>query len=167
MHGVEYLHAQNIVHADIKVENVLFKGEGEEEYAKLTDFGLSFYLEPGKKREHDPNAPRGTPEYFAPELARKEPIDEGVDLWAAGILLYVTLGGTYPFHGKNAVETAEQVLKAQLVFPSTSFKGVSNAAQSLIKKLLNPDSSLRPRASEVLKDSWFQGGLFRRHRGKA
>ncbi|KAA8492643.1 Serine/threonine-protein kinase par-1 [Porphyridium purpureum] len=161
--GLAYLHDLHIVHADIKAENVLLDGETAPDLvAKITDFGLSLYLEPGTKQSFDSAAPRGTPEYYAPELAHGEAFDNKIDIWACGILLYVMLGGSYPFHGQNAEETVQLVRTGKLIFPSAAFHGVSGSAQALIRRMLQTQPEARPSAHEILEDPWFESSLLGR-----
>lgn len=102
--SLNYMHKQDIVHRDIKLENVMVELQENQEdgsfelVSKLTDFGLSCVMEPGKKASDRV----GTPLYQAPELVLGEKYDSKVDVWAFGVLAYVLLGDwTYPFYGNS------------------------------------------------------------------
>mmetsp|Transcript_1499 Transcript_1499/g.2482 ORF Transcript_1499/g.2482 Transcript_1499/m.2482 type:complete len:400 (+) Transcript_1499:384-1583(+) len=156
LEGIEYLHGEDIVHSDIKAENVLLKGQYPSLTAKLADFGLSFKLPKGETKAVNAKTAKGTPEYFAPELVRNQSYDHSVDIWACGVLLYVMLGGTYPHHGDTQEKTKELVRQnaAKIVFPATHFVSVSKDAQGFIRKMMTEDRSKRPTATQCLQDSW-------------
>lgn len=92
--GVCYLHANNIVHRDLKLDNILV--EETTRMVKLIDFGFSVVVGPGQNLK----VFCGTPSYMAPEIVRKHEYDgKPVDIWALGVLLFVLLTGTFPFRG--------------------------------------------------------------------
>jgi MAP/microtubule affinity-regulating kinase len=92
--GVAYLHQQNIVHRDIKLDNILV--EESTRMVKLIDFGFSVVVAGGQRLK----VFCGTPSYMSPEIVRKNEYDgKPVDVWALGVLLFVLLTGTFPFRG--------------------------------------------------------------------
>jgi serine/threonine protein kinase len=92
--GVAYLHSNNIVHRDLKLDNILV--EESTRMVKLIDFGFSVVVGGGAKLK----VFCGTPSYMAPEIVRKHEYDgKPVDIWALGVLLFVLLTGTFPFRG--------------------------------------------------------------------
>ncbi len=93
--GLNYCHQKNIVHRDIKLENILLD---EKNNVKIIDFGFSVIIEPDKKL----NIFCGTPSYMAPEIAGKV-LYKGAptDIWSLGIILYILLCGTFPFRGST------------------------------------------------------------------
>ena len=91
--AVENLHNQNIVHRDIKLDNILIE-EGSRAI-KVIDFGFSVIVSSQMLKVFC-----GTPSYMSPEIVRKKDYDgKPVDMWALGVLLYVMLTGTFPFRG--------------------------------------------------------------------
>jgi serine/threonine-protein kinase len=100
--GLDYLHRANLLHCDIKSENVFLcqppAGQPGRITAKLIDFGLS--------RSHAAAGPsasgsiRGTPHYLAPELIRGAPQAPSMDIYAFGVLLYEMATGECPFGGE-------------------------------------------------------------------
>lgn len=91
--GIDYCHYKNIVHRDIKLENILLD---ENHNIKIIDFGFSIIIPNYKKL----NIFCGTPSYMAPEIVNKIMYSgNSADVWALGILLYVMLNGKFPFKG--------------------------------------------------------------------
>lgn len=88
--GVRYLHGRNIVHRDIKPENVLCVGKNWPLEVKLTDFGLSNFLS-NKPDDAMLLSHVGTSYYIAPEIVGKTGYGPGVDVWASGVVLYVSV----------------------------------------------------------------------------
>ena len=91
--ALEHLHSKDVLHRDIKAENVLMRENG---YIVLADYGLSKMIE-----DYDTAVTFcGTKEYMAPEIYKRQPQDKAVDWWAVGILTFELLAGYTPF-GRN------------------------------------------------------------------
>ncbi|HEV2826030.1 MAG TPA: protein kinase [Pyrinomonadaceae bacterium] len=108
-------HAQGIIHRDVKAQNIIVTEGGQ---AKILDFGLAkLTKERTSGREQTEltalGSPYGTPTYAAPEQSRGERVDHRADIFSAGVLLYEMLAGTWPFHGKTAVDVRHAVLYNQ------------------------------------------------------
>lgn len=102
--GLGYLHSKNILHRDIKLDNILLDGKG---MVKIADFGVSKQVRPGEVMREQ----CGTPAYIAPEIIR----DRGysgfkADLWSAGVVLYAMLYGTVPFKANNMQDLHKLIL---------------------------------------------------------
>jgi serine/threonine-protein kinase len=98
--ALHYIHKQNVVHCDIKTENILIgeeEGEGKRTkmVAKLLDFGLARPLS-GPRAS---TSLSGTPHYVAPERIRGEPASPASDVYGVGILLYELITGQVPWDG--------------------------------------------------------------------
>jgi serine/threonine protein kinase len=150
--GLEYLHARNIVHRDLKVENILLDNDG---HVRLTDFGVSKVV----KSKHDKfTSVVGTSEYFAPELIKREGYAKPFDFYSLGCVLYFMLTGRLPYFRGDLAEMAKQRVRGDfLPFPAD----VSMSAQTLCRRLLDPDPSSRMGsnggAEEVRQHEWLQG----------
>jgi serine/threonine protein kinase len=108
MSGIHYLHSKGVIHRDLKLENILLKRQGDDNYiAKIADFGLSALVRIGedgyhtskssKRKEYDGlHEPWGTAEYEAPEILNGA-YGPQVDMWAMGCMLYEILSGTKAF----------------------------------------------------------------------
>ncbi|XP_024969902.1 phosphoenolpyruvate carboxylase kinase 1-like [Cynara cardunculus var. scolymus] len=93
-----------------------------------------------------------TPHYVAPEVLLGREYNEKVDVWSAGVILYILLAGCPPFYGETPVETFQAVLRGNLRFPPTIFMSVSPEAKDLLPKMLCKDSS-RPLSAEQVPNS--------------
>ncbi|KAL4509217.1 hypothetical protein ABPG72_018148 [Tetrahymena utriculariae] len=151
--AVNYAHSINIVHRDLKAENVLIQyDEVESRYhVKVIDWGLSVLVEQNQKLHID----CGTSYFKAPEVINRC-YDEKCDLWSCGALMYELLSGCPPFDAETDDEIEEKILQGGYSFPSEYFGGVSDEAIDLLKKLLTYIPTFRISAKQALEHPWFQ-----------
>ncbi|KAL6142453.1 hypothetical protein ACLB2K_060733 [Fragaria x ananassa] len=150
--AVDHCHRVGVVHRDLKPENVLFDSRNN---MKLADFGSAEWCSgEGGSME----GVVGTPYYVAPEVLMGRLYNEKVDVWSAGVMLYIMLGGNPPFYGETATEIFEAVLRGNLRFPPKVFKGVSPVAKDLLRKMMCRDVSRRLSAEEALRHPWILSG---------
>jgi len=143
--GIKYIHDRNIVHRDVKLENLLLDGKGT---VKIIDFGFSTVVPPGKKL----NVFCGTPSYMAPEVvARKEYAGFGADVWAVGVVLYALLCGSFPFKGSSDSELYRKIMRGTFEVPEF----VPPDAERLLQHVLTCNMSSRPSIDGTLADTWF------------
>jgi calcium/calmodulin-dependent protein kinase I len=151
--ALSYLHARNIVHRDLKLENLLLARKGDLTI-KLADFGLSKLFNGTSMY-----TACGTPFYVAPDILMASD-DSGygpaVDMWAVGILLYILLSGRLPFAGETDEELFENIIQAKLVFKSPQFDVVSAQAKDFISHLLTAEPEDRMSADEALEHVFIQ-----------
>mgnify|MGYP003328626391 CR=1 FL=1 len=83
--ALDYMHKQNIVHRDIKLENILIDSRNDGILVKLTDFGFSTFKPQGGKL----NKGVGSRYYIAPEILKKHSYDEKIDVWSATVVVYI------------------------------------------------------------------------------
>ncbi len=110
--GLQYAHANGIVHRDIKPDNLIFSPDGT---LKIMDFGIA-RLESSSLTMA--GSVMGTPSYMAPELFSGEKIDQRSDLFSAGIILYQLLTGRKPFSGSSMTTIMHQVVNIMPTKPS-------------------------------------------------
>ena len=116
MSAIAYLHARNIVHRDLKAENLLLENESDEANLKLIDFGVSCEFFKGTKMKET----LGTPYYIAPEVLLQS-YDEKCDIWSAGVTLYIILCGYPPFYGETDKEILLAVKKGEYEYDGNLF----------------------------------------------
>jgi len=100
--ALSYAHAQEVVHRDIKVDNILLAEDGR---AILTDFGIA-RVATATATGTGPNMTIGTPHYISPEQAQGRPVDGRADLYALGVTLYKAATGELPFRSSDWFELA-------------------------------------------------------------
>ena len=146
MEGLKYINKKNIVHRDIKLDNILIDLNNT---VKICDFGVSKRISENEIMvDHC-----GTPGYIAPEIYKNKGY-EGFqcDIWSAGITLYYMLCGSQPFKAYSLKEMEKKVLKGEY----EEIKNVSNEANDLIKKMLEIDPDVRIKLNDVLNHPWLK-----------
>ncbi|XP_071524153.1 uncharacterized protein [Panulirus ornatus] len=155
LEGLVFIHDHNIVHLDIKPQNLVLMGEFPDCAVKLCDFEISRVLTPGREVREI----LGTPDYVAPEIILYEPITTKTDMWSLGVLTYVLLTGFLPFGGETDQETFLEITLGELDFPEELFEDISAEAIDFIKKLLVRKPQSRMSARECLEHSWMKADL--------
>ncbi|GAB2287447.1 hypothetical protein Dimus_021824 [Dionaea muscipula] len=153
MEAIAHCHRHGVSHRDIKPDNVLFDNRNR---LKLCDFGSAEWL--GEADRRTMRGVVGTPYYVAPEVLSGRDYNEKVDVWSAGVILYIMLGGVPPFIGNAVEETFQAVLRANLRFPTMTFRSVSPAAKDLLRKMLCKEVCRRFSAQQVLRHPWVVNG---------
>uniref|UniRef100_A0A2P2KN03 non-specific serine/threonine protein kinase n=2 Tax=Rhizophora mucronata TaxID=61149 RepID=A0A2P2KN03_RHIMU len=146
---VEACHSLGVMHRDLKPENFLFDTSGEDAKLKATDFGLSVFYKPGQYFCDVV----GSPYYVAPEVLLKYYGPE-VDVWSAGVILYILLSGVPPFWAETESGIFRQILRGKLDFESDPWPNISGNAKDLIQKMLERNPKKRISAHEVLCNPW-------------
>ena len=104
VYGLDYIHHNNIIHRDIKLENIFIKKNyqnGVNNYiCKIGDFGLARQI--GEEESAITNC--GTERYMAPEILSGQTYGKQADIWSLGVLLYHLLFGEFPFKGINMLD---------------------------------------------------------------
>jgi len=169
LNGLAYLHGRNIIHRDIKPENILLNitprtmasekqtGPWDEHEldvsVKIADFGLAKFIGELKFT----NTLCGTPAYVAPEVLKSSrKYSKNIDLWSAGVLLYVCLVGFPPFSDElGPPSMREQIIEAKYAFYSPYFDQIDDLALDLISKLLVIDPDQRLDINQARNHPWF------------
>jgi len=148
--GIAYLHSKGIVHRDIKPENVLLENDTEDSIIKIADFGLSrVYTE-----QSIMSTACGTAGYIAPEILKSEPYEFEVDLWSAGVIMYILLCGYPPFYDENDAILFENIINCRYEFHSPYWDHISQEAKELISGLLTVNPKQRLTAEEAINSEW-------------
>lgn len=145
--AVAYLHSLNIVHRDIKLENLIFESTEKNSPLKLIDFGTSVVLTRNLKNF------KGTISYLAPEVIQNN-YTEKCDVWSVGVCMYILLSGTMPFGGRNEKEIIQGIMRGNYQLTGGNWDRISPQAKNLIRKMIQSDPKLRISANEALHDKW-------------
>ncbi|XP_053544763.1 MAP/microtubule affinity-regulating kinase 4 isoform X2 [Bombina bombina] len=146
--AVHYCHQKNIVHRDLKAENLLLDSDAN---IKIADFGFSNEFTPGGKLDTF----CGSPPYAAPELFQgKRYNGPEVDVWSLGVILYTLVSGSLPFDGQNLKELRERVLRGKYRVPFY----MSTDCESVLRRFLVLNPSKRCTLEQIMNDKWMNIG---------
>jgi serine/threonine protein kinase len=141
---LQYIHSNNIVHRDIKPDNILLDLDNT---IKLCDFGVSKIIPQGQLI----NDSCGTPAFIAPEiLMEKDYNPYATDVWSSGVVLYAMVTGFFPFRGINETQLHENILTG--IYPKPN--NISEELLDLLTKILNTNPTKRISIDEILKHPW-------------
>uniref|UniRef100_A0A674ABX2 protein kinase C n=1 Tax=Salmo trutta TaxID=8032 RepID=A0A674ABX2_SALTR len=150
LQALHHLHFKNIVHCDLKPENVLLASSDAFPQVKLCDFGFARII--GEKSFR--RSVVGTPAYLAPEVLRNKGYNRSLDMWSVGVIIYVSLSGTFPFNEDEDIH--DQIQNADFMYPPNPWKKVSQEAIDLINNLLQVKMRKRYSVDKSLSHPWLQ-----------
>lgn len=151
MEVVQLCHLHGVIHRDLKPENFLFANKKENSPLKAIDFGLSIFFKPGERFSEIV----GSPYYMAPEVLKRN-YGQEIDIWSAGVILYILLCGVPPFWAETEQGVAQAILRGNLDFKREPWPNVSENAKDLVRQMLEPDPKKRLIAKQVLEHPWIQ-----------
>jgi len=157
LNGVKHLHSLNIVHNDLKPENIMMDANSLN--VKICDLGCAYRSETPVLRKSDPG---GTIVYWAPEIVLQREEGKPVDIWAVGCVLYIVLSGFHPFDPFGTADDIDIVRAsvpgrfdtANEVWPS-----LSKEVRTLIRRMLAPQWQDRITAEKALEHAWVMEGV--------
>jgi serine/threonine protein kinase len=173
--AIHALHSRDILHLDIKPENILFQTPSADSLIKLADFGLSkFFSDLDQSESRVPSLAemdarlkdfsdngvlntmklKGTVGYMAPELILTGHTSKASDIFAAGVVLYILLCGHPPFHSKSNRDVLEKSARCVFRMDGSSWRDVSAEAKDLVAKMLSRDPQRRITAQDILVHPW-------------
>eukprot|EP00388_Colpodella_angusta_P007921 GDKJ01022004.1.p1 GENE.GDKJ01022004.1~~GDKJ01022004.1.p1 ORF type:complete len:613 (-),score=160.07 GDKJ01022004.1:1791-3629(-) len=150
LHAISYLHAHDIVHRDLKLENWLYADESDEADLKLIDFGFSKIWNPLKSRRM--HATCGSVAYVSPDTLTGS-YTNACDMWSLGVLVYMLLVGYAPFWGSDE-EVIKKISKGDYSLEGYRWESVSPLAKDFVSKLLVVDPQNRLTAQQALEHPW-------------
>jgi len=146
--ALTYIHSLHRIHRDIKSDNILLGDDGS---VKIADFGWSIHA-PTTKRQ----TLCGTLDYLPPEMVEGAPHDYRVDIWSLGVLCYEFCTGKPPFETSDVKSTYKKIRMNSYSFPEHI--PLSDAAKSIISKILTLDPSKRLSFDEMLEHPFLKNG---------
>lgn len=147
--AISYMHQRQIIHRDLKYENVLFMNDSAQSEVKLIDFGLSKKY--GKNEELIEGV--GTIYTMAPEVLKGN-YTEAADLWSVGVIAYMLLSSQMPFYGKKRRHIVELIMACKFDFKGRRWKRVSRQAKAFVEDLLVVDPEDRATADAAYRSTW-------------
>lgn len=141
--GLEVAHNNQIVHRDIKPQNIMISKEGK---VKVTDFGIA----KATTSQTTTSSAMGSVHYASPEQARGGYVDHRSDIYSLGIVLYEMVTGRVPFDGDTAVAVAVKHLQEPMVLPSTYNREISYSLEQIIVKCMEKSPDRRYQDMEDL-----------------
>ncbi|KAF5472793.1 hypothetical protein F2P56_009481 [Juglans regia] len=150
---VHICHFMGVIHRDLKPENFLLSTKDEGAMLKATDFGLSVFIEEGKVYRDLV----GSAYYVAPEVLRRS-YGKEIDIWSAGVILYILLSGVPPFWAETEKGIFNAILQGELDFESQPWPLISESAKDLVRKMLAQDPKKRITSGQVLEHPWIREG---------
>ncbi|XP_074641732.1 serine/threonine-protein kinase Chk2-like isoform X2 [Tubulanus polymorphus] len=152
--AIDYLHRNGITHRDLKPENILMVNDDDDTLIKVTDFGLSKFVDAVSMMKTF----CGTPNYLAPEIlltAGSGSYTKAVDCWSVGVIAFICLVAYPPFSDEiTEMDLQTQITGGHYSFPDQYWHGISDT--DLIKKLLTVDPKKRIAVDAALKHPWFK-----------
>ena len=140
--ALHYAHRRNIIHRDIKPQNILFRENGQ---AVLTDFGIAKTLGASTIMTRT-GLSLGTPRYMSPEQIRGQGVDARADLYSFGVLFYEMLTGNVPYTADDSFALAMM----HVTSPVPKLPPHLSRFQPLLNKLLNKDPDERFQSGEEI-----------------
>ncbi|XP_021064742.1 serine/threonine-protein kinase 33 isoform X1 [Mus pahari] len=160
--AIAYLHNKDIVHRDLKLENIMVKSSFIDDNnemnlnIKVTDFGLAVQKH-GSRSEGMMQTTCGTPIYMAPEVINAHDYSQQCDIWSIGVIMYILLCGAPPFLANSEEKLYELIKKGELRFEDPVWDSVSDSAKNALKQLMKVDPAHRITAKELLDNQWLTG----------
>lgn len=146
--ALDYCHRNNVVHRDLKIENIMINSKGD---IKIIDFGLSNLYSPKSLLK----TYCGSLYFAAPELLSAKPYTgPEVDVWSFGVVLYVLVCGKVPFDDQSVSVLHEKIKRGNVEYPTF----LSKECISLLSRMLVVDPSKRASLYEVLTHPWMNKG---------
>lgn len=148
--ALDAAHAEEVVHRDLKPQNVLIDGAGN---AYVSDFGLAKSLEAGAAMVTRAGEIMGTPRYMSPEQAESKPVDHRTDLYALGLIIYEMVTGDLPFRSDTVLQAMYQRVTQAPKNPKLLNPDLPDELVSVIMRCLEKDPEQRyQHAREILAD---------------
>eukprot|EP00347_Sterkiella_histriomuscorum_P014715 403359829 len=152
--GLDFMHSQNIVHRDIKPDNILMTSQKKGIYEiRIADFGLATQLKSDKDICF---LQCGTPSFVAPECLKGKGYSVKFDIFSAGSLMYNMTTGEYLFSDGPERNILLANRRCKLNRLENKIHHLSKDAQDLMLKMLNPKPSKRFDCKQALNHPWFQ-----------
>ncbi|XP_045175943.2 testis-specific serine/threonine-protein kinase 1-like [Mercenaria mercenaria] len=144
--AINYLHNRNIVHRDLKCENILLDNTNN---IKVSDFGFARTFDAGDISKTF----CGSAAYAAPEILRGQPYHLPLhDIWAMGVILYIMVCGSMPYDDSNIKKMVKDQTEKKVAFSKS--KSISDICKTLVYSILEVNSKKRTTIPQMLQNPW-------------
>ncbi len=158
--GVSAAHAQQIIHCDLKPDNILLENSGNpREQVQVVDFGIAKLRElsvDGSSSSAITDSAIGTPQYMSPEQCCGEPLTAQTDIYSLGIIFFEMITGRVPFNGLVPVDIAQHHVRTPPPPPSRFRAGTPVALDYAVLRSLAKRPSSRPDSVQQFFDELLQ-----------
>eukprot|EP01065_Artemidia_motanka_P003233 TRINITY_DN1153_c1_g1_i1.p1 TRINITY_DN1153_c1_g1~~TRINITY_DN1153_c1_g1_i1.p1 ORF type:complete len:168 (+),score=40.41 TRINITY_DN1153_c1_g1_i1:49-552(+) len=149
--GLDYLHTQNILHRDIKPDNLLVDGDGN---VKWCDFGVSAARDAdGDGEDDDVLDTEGTPAFLSPEQCTQTKVPgRMVDMWALGVTLYCITYGQLPFSGRTVPQMMESIASKPATFEDCGDAALQDLIEGMLRKSLRREKKKKKQRNKEKRE---------------
>lgn len=147
LHGLAYLHANHVVHCDLKAANILTTKTGD---VKLSDFGVSLNL---KIKGADAGQVSGTPNWMAPEVIELKGASTKSDIWSLGCTLIELITGKPPYADLIAMSAMFRIVEDK--YPPLP-RNISEDMRDFLLQCFQKNPDNRPTATQLLDHPWIR-----------
>ncbi len=146
--ALEHAHDHNIIHRDIKPQNIMLLRDGT---VKVADFGIAHFA--AQESTYSKGEAIGSVHYVSPEQAKGSYVDNRTDLYSLGVVMYEMITARLPFEGDSPVSIALQHINSIAMPPSVFAENVPPQLEEIAMKAMNPVLSKRyATAGQILND---------------
>ena len=151
--AVHFCHERDVVHRDLKLENVLLTSTATQSSVKLVDFGFSKKIQDGASGTLE--TPCGTLRFCAPEILSNQSYGKKVDVWGIGCIAFCLLCGFPPFYDDNDAALTRKIQRGEFDFDAEVWDSVSDLGKEVVTWMLTVDPAGRPTSADLLQHNWF------------
>lgn len=159
--ALDAAHAANLVHRDLKPDNIIVYRDRDGEKLKVIDFGLAILVDDvGVTQVTRAGTIMGTPHYMSPEQIMSKPVDGRSDIYSVGVIVYQMLAGCLPFVGESEIEILMQHVNEMPKLPSVARPDlkIPQELESLVMWMMAKEPDFRPATMAVvgqhLDEAW-------------
>lgn len=152
LEALSFCHENRIIHRDLKPHNILLASKENSAPIKIADFGIATEI---GEEGYVTSGRIGTPHFMSPEVVNREPYGKPADVWGCGVILFILLSGSFPFHGTGE-KIYDSIRKGIPTMRARIWDNISDEAKDLVKKMLANDQNERLTAHEALEHPWLR-----------
>ena len=146
VNGIQAAHDKNIIHRDIKPQNVLISKDGK---VKVTDFGIATDIASAHKESSNVME---SVRYISPEHARGAVVNEMSDIYSVGITMYKMVTGLVPFDGDSTITVAWKHLQEEMISPKNHVPDIPRSLECIIMKCTEKEQKHRYQDCQSLSE---------------